>query len=157
MSEAGEFVDERLRYEGDEYRAEDVRDALGLDSYGASVGAVRGTIRDAGNRYRGLGHDEITALASELWSVPVFERRLAAIVLLQSRVRMLGHNDLTRLEGFLREASVDALFSPLVDDVVRPLVDGLDGAARTRASAVLARWADADDPRLRAAAERLSA
>ncbi len=154
VSAAGEFVDAALRYEGDEYRADDVRERLGgaLDSYGASVGAVRGTIRDLGNRHRDLDHDAITALSSELWSAPVYERRLAAIVLLQTHVRKLGNTDLTRIEGFLREASVDALFTPLVDDVVRPLIASLEGAARTRAVAVLTRWADDPDPRLRRAA-----
>ena len=51
-------------------------------------------------RYRDLVHDDITALSSELWAVPVFERRLAAIVLLQSRVT-LKNTDLTRIEGFV--------------------------------------------------------
>ncbi|MFF2370876.1 DNA alkylation repair protein [Agromyces sp. NPDC058110] len=159
MSAAGDFVDSALRYEGDEYRADDVRERLGggLDSYGASVGAVRGTIRDVGNRYRDLDHDAITALSSELWSAPVFERRLAAIVLLQTHVRRLGNADLTRIEGFLREASVEALASPLIDDVVRPLVGSLVGPARTRALSVLARWADDPDPRLRWAAQAATA
>ncbi|MFF2493644.1 DNA alkylation repair protein [Agromyces sp. NPDC058064] len=152
MTEPADFVDRTLRNEGDEYRADDVRERLGLDSYGASVGAVRGTIRDLGNRYRGLDHDAITALASELWSVPVFERRLAAVVLLQRNVRMLGNGDLTRIEGFLREASADALVDPLIADVLRPLIGGLGGGARRRAEGVLARWADDPSPALRRAA-----
>ncbi len=60
-----------------------------LGSYGASVGAVRGTVRDAGRKFKGLGHDDVHSLASELWGRPgpgrrpVYERRLAAVVLLQ--------------------------------------------------------------------------
>ena len=49
MSDAGDFIRAALEYEGDVWRAQDVRERLGagLDSTGASVGAVRGTVRDA--------------------------------------------------------------------------------------------------------------
>ena len=78
----------------------------GLRFYGASVGAVRGTVRDADRRYPGMSHDEVTALAAELWSEPVYERRLAAIVLLQRHLAVLRGSDLTRVEQFLRDARV---------------------------------------------------
>ena len=128
MSAAGEFVDTTLQNESSWYRAEADQARLGgnLSFYGASVGAVRGTIRDAGRRYPGLGHDEITALSSELWAPPVFERRLAAVVLLQTHVRLLRASDLTRIEGFLRQAELPALIDPLTTDVVVPLVTGLE-------------------------------
>jgi hypothetical protein len=159
MSAAGDFVDTTLQNEGSWYRADADRARLGgdLDFYGASVGAVRGTIRDAGRRYPRLGHDEITALSSELWAVPVFERRLAAIVLLQSHVRVLRASDLTRIEGFLRQAALPALVEPLVSDVVVPLITGLDAAARTRALAVIDRWTAEPAAGLRRAAERVRA
>lgn len=57
--------------------------------YGASAGAVRGTIRDAALKFPGLALDEVTALASDLWHGAVFERRLAAIVLLQRNLDLL--------------------------------------------------------------------
>jgi hypothetical protein len=154
MSAAGDFVDTTLQNEGSWYRAEADQARLGssLDFYGASVGAVRGTIRDAGRRYPGLGHDEITALSSELWAVPVYERRLAAIVLLQTHVRVLRVLDLTRIEGFLRQAGLPALIDPLVTDVVLPLVSGLDAPARARALAVTDRWAAEPAAGLRRAA-----
>lgn len=143
MSAAGEFVDATLRYESSGQRAAAARARLGGDLafYGASVGAVRGTIRDAGRRYPWLGHDDITALSSELWAVPVFERRLAAIVLLQTRVRVLRASDLTRIEGFLRQARLPALIDPLAVDVVAPLILALTDADRVRATAVVDRWA----------------
>jgi hypothetical protein len=154
VSAAGEFVDATLQREGDWHRANEAKSRLGSDLrfYGASVGAVRGTIRDAGRRYRDLTHDEIAALSSELWAEPVFERRLAAIVLLQSNVRLLRNSDLTRIEGFLRDATLDALADPLALDVVRPLVGGLDGLGRQRADAVIRRWAQDDNAWLRRAA-----
>lgn len=153
MSAAGDFVDAALQREGDTYRASEAKSRLGSDLrfYGASVGAVRGTIRDAGRRYPHLTHDEITALSSELWAEPVFERRLAAVVLLQSNVGLLLSSDLTRLEGFARDARVSELLDPLAADVVGPLVAGLVGHERQRADAVLGRWAREDNEWLRRA------
>jgi len=154
VSAAGEFVDTTLRNEGDEYRAHAEKARLGSDLafYGATVGAVRGTIRDAARRYPGLTHDEVTALSSELWAVPVFERRLAAVVLLQSNVGLLTNTDLTRIEGFVRDAGLAALADPLARDVIRPCVRRLTGVLRTRADAAIERWARDPDPWLRRAA-----
>jgi len=154
VSAAGEFVDTTLRNEGDEYRAHAEKARLGSDLafYGATVGAVRGTVRDAARRYPGLTHDEVTALSSELWAVPVFERRLAAVVLLQSNVGLLTNTDLTRIEGFLRDAGLAALADPLARDVIRPCVRRLTGVLRTRADAAIERWARDPDPWLRRAA-----
>ncbi|WP_336715670.1 DNA alkylation repair protein [Arthrobacter sp. USHLN218] len=154
MSDAGEFVDAALQREASWERAEDweARLGSGLRYYGSSVGAVRGTVRDAGRRYPGLDHDEVTALASELWSVPVFERRLAAVVLLQSNLRLLDNSDLTRIEGFVRTARLRELVDPLAVDVVGPMVEGLVASAREKADAVLDRWAQETDPWLRRAA-----
>lgn len=153
MSAAGEFIDSALQYEGDGYRAADVAERLGdgLGSYGSSVGAVRGTVRDALRKFRGLGHDELTTLASELWGPPVFERRLAAVVLLQSSVALLKHTDLTRIEGFVRTGRVAELADPLATDVIGPLLEGLDGSTRSKAETVLDRWMQ-DEPWLRRAA-----
>lgn len=153
MSSAGEFIDAALQYEGDGYRAADVVERLGggIGSYGSSVGAVRGTVRDALRKFRGLEHDELTSLASELWEVPVFERRLAAIVLLQSSVQVLKHTDLTRIEGFVRTGRVDELADPLAADVIGPLLERLEGSARSKAETVLDRWMQ-DEPWLRRAA-----
>ena len=154
MSAAGEFVDATLRNEGDEYRAhaEKARLASDLDFYGATVGAVRGTIRDTARRYPGLTHDEVTALSTELWAVPVFERRFAAVVLLQSNVGLLTNTDLTRIEGFVRDARLAALADPLARDVTRPLIARLSGVPRGRADAAIERWARDPDPWLRRAA-----
>jgi hypothetical protein len=154
------FIDTTLQNEGAWYRAEDVESRVGgvLSSYGASVGAVRGTVRDAGRKFKDLGHDEVTALASELWGQPhpgrkpVYERRLAAVVLLQSRVALLRHSDLTRIEGFIRSAHTGELVDPLTVDVVVPLLGVLSGRDRQRAEAVISRWQQDPDGWLRRAA-----
>ncbi|WP_347107626.1 DNA alkylation repair protein [Paenarthrobacter sp. S56] len=159
MSEAGEFVDYTLQRESSWEKAYGIQERAGegLKVYGASVGAVRGTIRDALNRYKNLDHDDITALSTELWAEPVFERRLAAIVLLQTKVDMLVHTDLTRLEGFIRQSDTEALAVPLANDVVRPLLERLEGQARDKAGKVLQRWREDPDPRLQRAAALVAA
>ena len=156
-SPAAEFIDRTLRFEGSEFRAEADAERIGggLRFYGASVGAIRGTVRDAGRRHPGLTHDEVTALAAELWEEPVYERRLAAIVLLQGQVRMLRGNDLTRIEQFLRDARIGELVDPLATDVVRPLLDRLEGTEAERARRIIERWATDPDPMLRRAAALL--
>jgi hypothetical protein len=154
MSDAADFIDESLQYESSWERAEDYgnRWGDGLEYYGASVGAVRGTVRNAVRKFPAQGHDDVTALASELWSLPVFERRLAAVVLLQSAIGLLRHSDLTRIEGFLRAAELRELVDPLAVDVVGALLLGLEGQDATRAHTVLERWAVAEDRWLRRAA-----
>lgn len=154
MSDAGDFIDGALQRESTWQRAEEAQARFGpeLKCYGASVGAVRGAVRDALRRYRNLGHDDLTALSSELWAVPVFERRLAGVVLLQSCTPVLDNSDLTRIEGFLRSAGVRELADPLAVDVVGPLIARLDGARRTRSELVLDRWFRDPDPWLRRSA-----
>lgn len=164
VSAAAEFVDRTLQNEGAWYRADNIGNRLGgaLASYGSSVGAVRGTVRDALRKFKDLDHDATVMLASALWgqprpgSRPVFERRLAAVVLLQSRVRLLHHSDLTRLEGFLRSAQAADLTGPLLSDVLVPLLAGLGERERQRARVVVARWSDDPDPYLQAAAAALA-
>ncbi len=157
METPAAFIDRTLRAEASEWRTwADGDDSVGgLRVYGASVGAVRGVVRDALRRYRGLGHDEITALASELWTTPVLERRSAAVVLLQTHVGTLTSGDLTRIEGFLRDARVPALIEPLALDVVRPLLARLTGADADRARRIVLRWAGEDAEGLRSAAALL--
>lgn len=164
LAAAVDFIDRTLQNEGSWYRADDVGSRLGgvLASYGSSVGAVRGTVRDALRKFKDLDHDAVVMLASALWgrpgpgSQPVYERRLAAVVLLQSRSQLLRHSDLTRLEGFLRSAQTPELAAPLIADVLRPLLDRLDSRDRQRVGTVLARWAADPDRHLREAAARLA-
>lgn len=140
---AAAFIDRTLQAEGSDERAsaDAARIAAGLRFYGASVGAVRGAVRDARRRHPELSHDEVTALASELWAEPVYERRLAAVVLLQGQVATLLVSDFTRLEQLLRSAGARELVDPLVADVVRPLLERLEGADAARARRIVGRWA----------------
>ena len=156
MSEAGDFIDAALQYEVSPYSyLSDEPD--GLLCYGTSIGAIRGTIRDVLKRFPGMSHDDITALSSELWSGAVFERRQAAIILLQTHVDLLVANDLTRIEGFIRSAGSDALVDQLVADVVRPMLTQMDASTLARVQTVLERWATEPSATLSAVGRRLGA
>jgi hypothetical protein len=155
MSEAADFIDAALQYEVSPYVWPDEAD--GLLRYGTSIGAIRGTIRDALKRYPGMSHDEITRLSSELWAVPALERRQAAIVLLQTHLELLVANDLTRLEGFVRSAGAKVLADQLVTDVIAPMVTRMDGAGRAKVRVVLARWEADSHPQVSAAGRSLNA
>ncbi|WP_445443778.1 DNA alkylation repair protein [Clavibacter sp. km1a] len=154
MTADADFIAAALEREGDGYRAEAERERLrsDLEFVGASVGAVRGTVRDLGRRHPGMSRDEAVALASELWRSRVYERRLAAVVLLQTHVDRLDNGDLTRIEGFVRDARLRVLVDPLALDVIGPLVERLAGPSRVKADAALDRWAGEADVWLRRAA-----
>jgi hypothetical protein len=155
VTEPADFIDAALQYEVSPF-AYPTDEPDGLLRYGTSVGAVRGTIRNALRRYPAMTHDDITALSSELWSAPVFERRQAAIVLLQSHVGLLTANDFTRFEGFLRSAGSGALVDQLVAHVLRPLLEAMDEPTLDRVRVVLRRWASDPHPAVRAAARSLA-
>jgi hypothetical protein len=154
LSEICDAIDEALQYEATWQRAEEHRARLGdgIEFYGCSVGAIRATLRDTARRFPELSHDEVTTLSSLLWAVPVYERRLAAVILLQSHLVVLVASDLTRLEGFLRSSILPELADTLARDVIRPLVNALENRERSRADSVVARWGQDDDDILRRAA-----
>jgi hypothetical protein len=151
VTDAADFIDAALQYEVSPYTYPS-DDPGGLLRYGTSVGAVRGTIRDALKRYPSMSHDQVTGLSSELWGVPVFERRQAAIVLLQSQLEMLVANDLTRIEGFLRTAASASLVAQLQSDVLAPMLAAMDEGTLPRVRAVLRRWATDPSPAVASAA-----
>jgi hypothetical protein len=156
MSSAGNFIDSALQYEVSPY-SYPTDEPDGLRRYGTSVGAIRGTVRDVLKRYPAMSHDEITALSSELWSAEVFERRQAAIILLQTSVDLLVANDLTRIEGFIRLAASRVLVDQLVTDVVGPMLARMDAPTLIRVQTVLGRWATDSDGTLGSVARRLGA
>ncbi|WP_281535422.1 DNA alkylation repair protein [Cryobacterium breve] len=77
-------------------------------------------------------------------------------MLLQSNVGLLSNTDLTRIEGFVRDARLAALADPLARDVTRPVIARLSGIPRSRADAAIERWARDQDPWLRRAADLVS-
>ena len=88
-----------------------------------------------------LDHDQLIELTSELWSRPVFERRLAAIMFLQRFPRLLSVADVPLLERIVRESRTWALVDYIAVDVLGRLVES-DGAGLTP---IMDRWATDDD------------
>ena len=111
-----------------------------LDHLGATVWQVRRVVRATADERPELSHDDLIALAETLWSKPVFERRLAAAMLLEARVELLGPDDLGLLERLLRDSGTWALVDVLAGDVTGELI-----ARYPNAAARLDRWAADDD------------
>jgi 3-methyladenine DNA glycosylase AlkD len=135
-------IEARLREVGTPKRAIGEKAYLksDLDFTGTLVSDTRREVRnvDAG---LSLDHDRLIALVEALWSNPVFERRLAAILLLQRHATLVSLADLPLLEQFVRESKTWALVDYLAVDVLGDLVER-DADAATDA---LDRWSiDAD-------------
>ncbi len=93
------------------------------------------------DRQLGLDHDGLVRLVAALWSKPVFERRLAATMLLQRHAKLVTVADLPLIERLVRESRTWALVDYLAVDVLGHLVEAdSDGA-----SPVMDTWAGDDD------------
>lgn len=111
-----------------------------LEFLGATVGDIRRSVKAVVGDHKGLDHGQLVALVEELWREPIHERRMAAVVLLESRVDLLTRDDLDLLERFIRESKTWALVDGLAAKVTGALVLRDGQTVRT-----LDRWArDAD-------------
>lgn len=135
-------LEETLRRAGTVHRAVGEKAYLksDLDFTGTLVSVTRAAVAslDAG---LGLDHDKLIALVGALWSKPVFERRLAATILLQRHPRLLGVADAAVIERLVRESRTWALVDYLAVDVLGRLVQADPDAV----SPLMDRWAAADD------------
>jgi 3-methyladenine DNA glycosylase AlkD len=120
-----EELDARLQAGADPDRAAAERAYLKSDLTHLGVGvpatrrAVKATLRDHGP----LDHDDLVAVVDELWSVPVHERRLAAVEVLTASTPRLSSADAAWLEELLRTCRTWALLDPLVIGVVGVLLE----------------------------------
>jgi 3-methyladenine DNA glycosylase AlkD len=108
-----------------------------LDFLGVTVAQVRTAVRRVAPSLDRAG---LLAVVDELWTGPLFDRRLAAALLLGARADLLEPADLALLERLIRASSTWALVDVLAGDVAGALLlrhpeaaDGLD------------RWAVDDD------------
>jgi 3-methyladenine DNA glycosylase AlkD len=111
-----------------------------LEFFGVSVPLTRSAVRAWCGARPGLSHDELVSLAAALWQRPVFERRMAAQMLLIQNPALLGPADIPFIERMLREARTWAL----VDSLAADLMGGLVGRCPELTS-VLDRWAADSD------------
>jgi 3-methyladenine DNA glycosylase AlkD len=107
-----------------------------LEFFGSSLGDIRRIAKAAGPP---LDLDETRALVVELWTKPVFERRVTAAVLLEQRATELDPADLPLIERLLRESNTWALVDGLAVNVVGAI------ALHHRIKQKLDRWTRDDD------------
>jgi 3-methyladenine DNA glycosylase AlkD len=89
-----------------------------LEFAGATVWQIRSVTKEAAGEGPTLGHDDLQALVEELWTKPMHERRMAAVMLLELHPRLLGMVDLALVERLVRESKTWALVDGLATDVV---------------------------------------
>lgn len=124
-------IDARLRAAGTAKRAEGEKRYLrsDLEFTGTTVSDIRAIVRELAPP---MEHDELLAVAAELWAPPVHERRTTAIFILARSVAQLSEADLPFLERLARESRTWALLDYLAGDVIGPMVtadpDGLRAA-----------------------------
>ncbi|MEI8240181.1 MAG: DNA alkylation repair protein [Actinomycetota bacterium] len=90
-----------------------------LEHVGVRVPEVRREVKAV--LRSGLTHDQLFALADELWSRPVHEHRLAAAELLHGSPTLVTAADLPWIERTLRDCRTWALVDPLAGWVVAAL------------------------------------
>ncbi len=105
---------------------------------GATLADIRRTAKETSRNSR-LDRDRILGLVQELWAKPVFERRMAAAILLELHADELRLEDLRLIERLIRESRTWALVDVLAGDVVGEMAVG-PGIRRT-----LDRWAGDED------------
>jgi 3-methyladenine DNA glycosylase AlkD len=129
-------VEAALRQAGTPERAEGEKRYLKSDLifFGARLPDIRAEVKAVAKR-GDLGRADLVELVTELWGRPVFERRMAAVILLELHVEALRSADLSLVEKLIREAGTWALVDPLAVNVVGAL------NARLSIKGKLDRWA----------------
>ena len=135
---AADAIAAELRAAGSPERAVRERAYLksDLDFFGVPVPVARAAIRSWCRARPGLGHGELVAVAAALWHPPVFDRRMAAEMLLELSPALLGPADVPLIERMLREAGTWALIDSLAAGLMGGLVERYPALTE-----VLDRWA----------------
>ncbi len=133
-------IEAELKRLGTPERAADEKQYLKSDLtfYGVTLGEMRRLAKEV-SKSAELDHDGVVALAEELWSKPVFERRMMAVVLLELHARDLRPPDLRLIERLTRESKTWALVDGLTGDVVSTM------ALHYPIRRTLDRWAKDED------------
>jgi 3-methyladenine DNA glycosylase AlkD len=140
MTSLADALEGHLRAVGTPERAEGEKAYLksDLEFLGATVWQIRAAVKDLAQP---LDHDSLVATVDELWSAPVFERRMAAVFVLARSVDRLGVADLPLVERLVRESRTWALVDGLAGDVL----GGLVARDPRGVSPVMDTWARDDD------------
>jgi 3-methyladenine DNA glycosylase AlkD len=132
-------LEARLRPAGTPERAAAEKSYLKSDLafVGVTVWQIRSAVKEIAAEHRGIDHDQLVELVSELWSAPVFERRMASVMFLERYRDLLGIDDLALIERLLRESRTWALVDGLAGDIVGAIL----AAHPAGTTPVLDRWA----------------
>jgi 3-methyladenine DNA glycosylase AlkD len=138
--EAARRIEARLKAVGTPERAAGEKRYLksDLEFFGVKLADMRRIVKETA-RSADLQHDGVVALVRELWSKPVFERRMAAVILLELHAADLTPKDLPLIEGLIRESKTWALVDGLAGDVVSQM------ALRHNIRRTLDKWAKDED------------
>lgn len=94
-----------------------------LEFLGAGVPAIRSATKALWHGIRAdASHDDLAAVVDALWTLPVHERRFAAVELLRFGLDLLGPDDAALLARLIRESRTWALVDPLACDVMGDLL-----------------------------------
>ena len=108
---------------------------------------MRQTVTAVTRQNQCLDRRALAALVRLLWSRPVFERRMMAVLLLEAFQPVLSPADIPLLERLIRESKTWAFVDELAIAITGPLVERSPELLR-----VLDRWAKDDDFWLRRSA-----
>ena len=111
-----------------------------LEFFGVGLPAMREAVRAVKRQHGGLDRPGLAALVSILWSQPVFERRMMAVLLLEAFEPLLRPADITLVERLIRQSKTWAFVDELAIAITGPLVERSPQLLR-----VLDRWARDDD------------
>src|ERR1700736_4060782 len=111
-----------------------------LEFLGVGLPAMRQTVRAIKRQHGGLDHQGLVALVRILWSRPLFERRMMAVLLLEAFEPLLRPADMRLLEQLIRQSKTWAFVDELAIAITGPLVERFPELLR-----VLDRWSKDDD------------
>ena len=107
-----------------------------LEHFGTTVAEIRRITKRSVAAHPNITHDELMELVGALWSRPIHDSRMAAIMLLQFFPKLLGLDDLDTIESMIRGSRTWAY----VDDLAGHVAGGLV-TRYPESSAWLDRWA----------------
>jgi 3-methyladenine DNA glycosylase AlkD len=132
----------QLRKAGSAQRAASEQNYLKspLEFSGTTVPAARAIVTSWRRAHPDLTGSRLTGLAAALWQGPVFECKLATVILLADRRALLRPQDGALVEELLRTSGTWALVDSLAGDVMGSMVERFPELLGT-----LDRWATDDD------------
>jgi len=142
-------IERELRTAGSSARAASEQKYLKstLEFAGTTVPATRAIVKSWRQDHPDLTREQLIRLGAALWDGPLFECKMAAVILLTDRRRLLEAADADFVERLLRTSGTWALVDALASDVMGSLVDRFPALLGT-----LDTWAADDDFWLRRSA-----